>query len=249
MQISRIANPGPAAERLPMSPPLSAGIDLYWLPLGAGGNFVRLNGRVYEAIMARLARRPVFELYHSALEVFVPEGRYVIEQTPVVNDDGPERGVVAEGPVGARWAGRWRIFRYEVRRWLNGRIPDKDEAVDSPQRLTNDLGQARRLLELVPNVPILVWGRNEARIGEMWNSNSIISWLLTRTGLDVDRIMPPSGGRAPGWTAGVVVAHRQSDVEPHPLSGQSLVPTAPAQGGDSIYPGKRKAEDKCHGIP
>jgi hypothetical protein len=26
------------------------GIDLYWLPLGAGGNFVRLNGRVYEAI-------------------------------------------------------------------------------------------------------------------------------------------------------------------------------------------------------
>jgi len=34
------------------------GIDLYWLPLGAGGNFVRLNGRVYEAIKARLDRRP-----------------------------------------------------------------------------------------------------------------------------------------------------------------------------------------------
>jgi hypothetical protein len=30
------------------------GIDLYWFPLGAGGNFVRLNGRIYEAIKARL---------------------------------------------------------------------------------------------------------------------------------------------------------------------------------------------------
>ena len=27
-----------------------ASIDLYWLPLGAGGWFVRLNGRIYEAI-------------------------------------------------------------------------------------------------------------------------------------------------------------------------------------------------------
>lgn len=30
----------------------SFGIDLYWLPLGAGGNFVRLNERVYGAIEA-----------------------------------------------------------------------------------------------------------------------------------------------------------------------------------------------------
>ena len=43
------------------------GIDLYGLPLGAGGNFVRLNGRVYEAISARLQRRPVCDLYHPAL--------------------------------------------------------------------------------------------------------------------------------------------------------------------------------------
>jgi hypothetical protein len=194
------------------------GIDLYWLPLGAGGNFVRLNGKVYEAIAARLGRRPEFDLYHSALEVFVPEGRYVIEQTPVVNNDGPERGVVAEGAVGARWAGRWRIFRYEVRRWCNGLIPDLAEAVDSPQRLTNDVGQARRVLELVPTVPIMVWGRDEARTGEMWNSNSIIAWLLYRSGLDVDRITPPSGGRAPGWNAGIVVARRQGATMLKPIS-------------------------------
>jgi hypothetical protein len=33
-----------------------SGVDLYWLPLGAGGNSVRLNGRVFEAVAARLGR-------------------------------------------------------------------------------------------------------------------------------------------------------------------------------------------------
>lgn len=31
-------------------------IDLYWFPLGAGGHFVRLNGRIYEAVKARRER-------------------------------------------------------------------------------------------------------------------------------------------------------------------------------------------------
>ena len=77
-------------------------IDLYWLPLGAGGHFVRMNGRAYEAMAARLARRAARDLYHSALEVRVPEGRFVIEMTPVRRGDGAVRGVVAEGAVGAR---------------------------------------------------------------------------------------------------------------------------------------------------
>jgi len=188
------------------------GIDLYWLPLGAGGNFVRLNGRVYEALKARLDRRPACDLYHSALEVFVPEGRYVIENTPVIDDRGPERGVVAEGPVGARWAGRFRMFRYELRRWRDGVIPDISEAVDGPRRLSEDLSDARRLLELVPQMPALVWGRDEARTGAMWNSNSMISWLIARTGLDAGSIKPPAGGRAPGWNAGIVVAAREPGV-------------------------------------
>ena len=193
------------------------GIDLYWLPLGAAGNFVRFNGRVYEAIKARMDRRPVCDLYHSALQVFVPEGRYVVENTPVVDDRGRERGVVAEGPVGVRWAGRFRIFRYELRRWRDGVIPDLGEAVDSPRRLSGNLSDARRLLELVPRMPILVWGRDEARAGEMWNSNSMISWLIARAGLDVASIEPPEGGRAPGWNAGLVVASRGSAVAPREL--------------------------------
>jgi hypothetical protein len=186
------------------------GIDLYWLPLGAGGNFVRLNGRVYEAIKARLDRRPACDLYHSALQVFLPEGRYVIENTPVIDERGPDRGVVMEGPIGARWAGHFRIFRYELRRWREGVIADIGEAVDSPRRLSSDLRDARRLLELVPQMPVLVWGRDELGSGEMWNSNSMVSWLIARTGLDIDSIEPPAGGRAPGWNAGVLATSKES---------------------------------------
>jgi hypothetical protein len=185
-----------------------AAVDLYWLPLGAGGHVVRLNGLVYEAAAARLARRSRLDLYHSALEVLVPEGRYVIETTPVPNADGISRGVVAEGPVGWRPAGRLRLFRYEVRRWLGGTIPDVAEAVESPRRVSSDPAAARRLLELVPEAPTPVWGRDELGAGEMWNSNSLVAWLLARAGIPVESIRLPAGGRAPGWDAGILVARR-----------------------------------------
>ena len=87
----------------------------------------------------------------------VPEGTYVIEQAPVHDWSGERRGVVAEGSVGARWAGRLRIFRYEIRLWRDGRIPDVAEAVDSPRRLTNDEAHARRVLDLIGQVPTPVW--------------------------------------------------------------------------------------------
>jgi hypothetical protein len=189
--------------------PRITGIDMYWLPLGAGGHSVRLNGRIFEALVARLERRDRCDLYHSALEVRVPEARFVIEMAPVGTSAGAERGVVAEGAVGARAAGRFRLFRYGVRRWRDGVIPDMADAVDSPRRLSDDPDCARRLLELVPQVPTPVWGRDELRAGEMWNSNSLISWLIARSGLDVDSIQPPLGGRAPGWRAGIVMARRQ----------------------------------------
>lgn len=190
------------------SPPI-AGIYLYWLPLGAGGHSVRLNGLVFEALAAWLQRRDRCDLYHSALEVRVPEGRFVIEMTPVRPSDSAERGVVAEGPVGTRAAGRFRLFRYEVRCWRDGIIPDIAEAVERPRRLSGDPDCARRLLELVPQVPTPVWGRDELRTGEMWNSNSLISWLIVRSGLDVESAHPQLDGRAPGWRAGIVVARRR----------------------------------------
>jgi hypothetical protein len=181
------------------------------LPLGAGGHFVRLNGRVYEALVARLERRPVCALYHSALQVEVPEGRFVIEQAPVHDWSGKQRGVVAEGAVGSRWAGRFRIFRYEIRLWRGGHIPDVAEAVDSPRRLTDDEVRARRVLDLVAEVPTPVWGRDERAAGEMWNSNSVIAWVIARSGVDTESVKPPLGGRAPGWQAGLVVAGRQDE--------------------------------------
>ena len=201
----------------------TSSVDLYWLPLGAGGHSVRLNGKVFEAIAARLAHRGACDLYHSALVVRVPEGRFVIEQAPVRDARGEARGVVAEGPVGTRLAGRFRIFRYEVRRWRNGVIPDVDEAVESPKRLSEDAEVARDLLDLVPMAPVPVWGRDEFGAGEMWNSNSLISWLLVRGGVDVDPVRPPAGGRAPGWQAGLVVARRGSRAR-HVAGGRSLSP-------------------------
>ena len=190
---------------------VAAAVDLYWLPLGAGGHFVRLNGRVYEAIAARLKRRPPCDLYHSALEVHLPEGTFVIEQTPVPNLSGNQRGVVAEGAVGSRWAGRFRIFRYEIRLWLGGHIPDVAEAVESPRRLSKYEDCARRVLAVVSQVPTPVWGRDELETGEMWNSNAVIAWVIARSGIDTESIQPPAGGRAPGWQAGLAVARRQEE--------------------------------------
>ena len=189
----------------------TAAVDLFWLPLGAGGHCVRLNGRVYEALAARVQRRRACDLYHSALQVELPEGTFVIEQTPVTDLSGEQRGVVAEGAVGSRWAGRFRMFRYEIRVWPGGHIPDVAEAVDSPRRLTDEEDRARRVLSVIRSVPTPVWGRDELGMGEMWNSNSVIAWTLVRSGIDAESIEPPTRGRAPGWQAGVGAARKQDE--------------------------------------
>ncbi len=184
-------------------------IDLYWIPLGAGAHVVRLSGKVYEAITAFVGCRTRCVLYHTALEVDVSDARFVIESAPIRDSEGRERGVVAEGPVGMRCAGQFRLFRYEIRRWRGGSIPDASEAVGGPVRVASDLARAQRVLDLVPSVPTPVWGRDEVQTGDMWNSNSLISWLLVRAGVDTQDLQPPPGGRAPGWDAGLVVARRQ----------------------------------------
>jgi hypothetical protein len=50
----------------------------------------------------------------------------------------------------------------------------------------------------------------------MWNSNSVISWLLARSGLRPEEIHPPFGGRAPGWEAGLRVAASDGLIEAEP---------------------------------
>jgi hypothetical protein len=185
-----------------------ASVDLYWIPLGAGDGtgLVKASGRLYERLAAwRDARRPR-PLFHSALMVRCGGVTYAVEMAPVWGNADADRGVVAEGPVGLPFLGQTRLFRYEVRCWRNGRIPDLAESVGGPLRLSADDQQARRLLSLVRGFPVLTWGRDELRTGEMWNSNSLVSWLLARSGHDVAGLQPPDGGRAPGWRAGVTVA-------------------------------------------
>jgi len=182
--------------------------DLFWIPLGAGTPVVRWSGWLFEAVTAWWQRRPRRRLFHAALVVVVDDVRYTVEQAPVPDDHGDRRGVVASGPVGMRWLGRWRVFRYEVRRWPGGAIPDLGAAVGGPIRVTDEPTAARRILEVLAEVPTPVWGRDEQHAGEMWNSNSVIAWTLTRAGMDLDRIACVAGGRAPGWQAGLVVARR-----------------------------------------
>lgn len=185
-----------------------SGIYLFWIPLGAGGSgFVRFNGRVYEALMSRRERRQPLDLYHTAIEVRLPEGRYIVETMwPSPDTNGSARGVAVVGPVFVSWLSSTRIFRYEVRCWRDGELPDADEAVGGAQPVATEVDMARRLVGLTPAVPVHIWGRDVTGTGDMWNSNSVISWLLARSGNDMDRITPPEGGRAPGWDAGVSVA-------------------------------------------
>jgi hypothetical protein len=180
-------------------------VEILWIPLGAGEHVVRISGCVYETLAAFVQRRPACALFHSALVVTVPDGRYVIEMSPIADVHGERRGVVAEGAVGSAWLGKLRIFRYEIHRWHDGVIPDADNAT-ATTTLQLAPADAQRLLDLVASVPTPVWGRDALDAGEMWNSNSVTSWILRRAGIDTSNLAPPEGGRAPGWNAGLVVA-------------------------------------------
>lgn len=184
------------------------GIYLYWIPLGAGGTgFVRMNGRIYESVKASLERRFPLDLYHTALEVRLPEGRFIVETMwPRPNLDGDSRGVVADGAVFARWLSFTRVFRYEVRCWSDGVLPDALAAVGGPRSVSDDVEKGRRLLAMTLLVPTLTWGRKPPGSSDMWNSNSVISWLLAGVGVSMDELRPPESGRAPGWEAGLHAA-------------------------------------------
>ena len=90
-----------------------AAVLLYWLPLGAGGTgFVRLNGRIYEAITAARKHRDRLALLHTALEVQVPEGWFIIEAMwPSPDNDLVSRGVTV-------WNGRLLVNRLAAPRLI-----------------------------------------------------------------------------------------------------------------------------------
>ena len=92
---------------------------------------VRFNGRVFEALQAARQHRRRCDLYHAALvvelEATATRSSWRRRRTPTRH-----RGVVATGAVGSRLAGRLRLFRYEVRCWRGGSIPDLGDAVGGP---------------------------------------------------------------------------------------------------------------------
>lgn len=199
----------------PVAPPSSTArepveaspVEVLWLPLGAGSPVVAASGRVYERASATVHRRRAVPLFHSALRVRHDGSPYVVEMAPVWSLPDRERGVVCTGPVGAAPLGRLRLFRYEVRCWPHGRIPDVAHLVGAPTPVPTDPGRTAALLAAVRAVPVLTWGRDELGAGDMWNSNSLVSWALAASDHDAD-LLPPNGGRAPGWLAGVVLAER-----------------------------------------
>jgi len=184
-----------------------AWVHLHWLPLGAGGSaLVRLSGRTYERVVARRAHRSPRAILHTALEVCLEGQAWTVEVAPVWIGTAPESSSVAQGAVGSRLLGVSRLFRYEVRCWRDGVIPDAAYAVGGPVDVPTDPSRVADLLELVRAVPTPVWGRDELGAGEMWNSNSVVAWLLVGSGHDVMTLRPPTGGRAPGWDAGLRLA-------------------------------------------
>ena len=203
--------PDPAGGRAPDDrlTVASASVDLVWLPLGAGGHSVRLNGRVYEAVAAQIGRRRRCALYHSALDVSVPEGRFVIEMAPIPDADGRARGVVAEGAVGSRRAGGCGSFATRSGAGSAGPSPTSRRRWTAPAASPTTSSVHGGCSPWCRSSRHRSGAGTSSHAGEMWNSNSLVSWLLGHADFDVDAISPPPGGRAPGWNAGLVVARRE----------------------------------------
>ncbi|MFC5380151.1 hypothetical protein [Aquipuribacter nitratireducens] len=180
------------------------GVEIAWIPLGAGARTptVRLSGRLYERLAATREHRPVAALVHAALLLGAERGSWTVEVAPAWGPGSRGPGVCATGPVGSRLLGRARVFRYEVRRWRDGVVPDLPWALVR-RRLAADDTAARDVLDRLDDVPVLTWGRDEHRHGDMWNSNSVVAWVLAASGVDLAAAAPPPGTRAPGWAAGL----------------------------------------------
>ena len=107
--------------------------------MGAGQHAVRRSTRVFEHLDARRHHRPQRTLYHAALEVQLDAERWTVEMAPAWAAARPAtHGVTATGPVGFRRLGASRLFRYEVRVWRDGSVPDLDFAVGDPVHVATD---------------------------------------------------------------------------------------------------------------
>ncbi|MBI2767264.1 MAG: hypothetical protein HYX53_15315 [Chloroflexi bacterium] len=194
-------------------------VDLYWLPVGAGTHFQRASLIAYGALLAAVTRRPRAGFVHAALKLRLDGRPYTLELMPI-----PARQETAPfltGPVGWRPAGRLRLFRYQLLCREGAVLPDEGWVVGSPLRLTSDCATADRVLDCARRVPPFTWGRRAKGTGEMWTSDSAVSWLLSVAGIDAAAIAVPAGMQAPGWRAGLELALRPARPDGNDVRGQA----------------------------
>lgn len=180
-------------------------VAVWWIPVGAGGWLVRRASGLWERMAASREGRAAQPLLHAAIEMTGPRGRSVIEMAPAWSGPRTARGVVGTGPVGLPVLGLSVFFRYEIRCWRDGTIPDLAFALTPPRIHETSEVVADAIIMDAARAPCYVWGRDVLGIDDMWNSNSLISWLLTRAGIDEH---PPADSRAPGWLCGIEAARR-----------------------------------------
>ena len=171
-----------------------------WAQVGAGGHVARRTSAWWERLVAAREGRAPQRLVHAVLEVVVDGSVRSVDMAPTWGRSAGARRVVVTGPVGSRLLGWWPLFRYELR------VVDAPAPPSHVLPVGDELPLPADVLDDLVLVPPLTWGRDEARVGEMWTSNSVVSWLLERAG--VPGVEPPRGYRAPGWAAGARVARR-----------------------------------------
>ena len=128
---------------------MMSGVDLHWLPLGAGG-WLRVNGGVCEAREAAIRRCSRYDLPFRARSGR-PERSISIEETPVADDRGGQRGLVAKGAwvAGRRHRGEAVLDLYDLTRpsmsaWTGSR------RISSPWRVIRSV---RRPTAVTPRTP------------------------------------------------------------------------------------------------
>jgi len=177
--------------------------ELSWIPVGAGTRFQRASLVLYESLAAALSRRGRQQLVHAGLRGSHQGRPFTLELMPA--PPGPLSGEVT-GPVGTNWAGRFRLFRYQVCLLPNEALPDQAWAIEPPTRLSDDSAVVAAILDLSKKVPAYTWGRRRPGRAEMWTSDSAVSWILSRAGVELETVGPPPRSRAPGWQSGIVEA-------------------------------------------
>ena len=177
------------------------------MPVGAGTpRLQRASLRLWEAFEAARARRTRTVLYHSALKLHTEGRTRTLELMPAFIDSASPP--LLTGPVGAGLAGPPRPLPHQRVCTHRGGAPPRRWGGERAQGLAHDESVARAIIALAPAVPPYTWGRRVRGTSEMWTSDSVISWLLLRAGVDLAAMHIPAGGRAPGWEAGLEVASR-----------------------------------------